>query len=245
MKAIEINNVCKDFESITNPPTIKKMVLSLGKFKKEYVRRLENVNISIERGESVSIVGTNGSGKSTLLRIICGVYKPTSGEISIQGRLYTMLDLGSGFHPDLTGMENIFFNGAVLGLRKDEIESKIQNIIDFSELGDYINQPIRTYSAGMLMRLGFSIATENEPDILLIDEVIAVGDSAFQEKCYKRLEEIKQKEHVTIVFVTHDMDAATNFADRAIWIKKGKVNADGKSSEIIKNYLNELQISHK
>ena len=243
MPAIELKEINKDFESSVNPPTIKKLVLSMGRVKRDYIKGLRDINLTIEKGESVSIVGTNGSGKSTLLRIICGVYKPTSGSVFIDGKLYTMLDLESGFHPDLTGLENIYFNGAVLGLNKNDIDANVDDIISFSELGDYIYQPIRTYSAGMLMRLGFSIATEIDPDILLIDEVIAVGDAKFQKKCYQKLEEIKQRENTTVVFVTHDMHAATDFAKRTVWIDRGTVKMDGASRDIVQAYLDELHIS--
>ncbi len=239
-KAIEIKGVSKRFELAGTAPTIKKLVLSLGRVKRQYKEALHDVNITVNRGESVSIVGTNGSGKSTLLRIICGVYKPTTGTVRTRGRLYTMLDLGSGFHPDLTGMENIYFNGAVLGMSKKEIEAREESIVSFCDLGDYILQPVRTYSAGMLMRLGFAIATETDPDILLIDEVLAVGDAAFQEKCYARMAAIKEEGRSTIVFVTHDMHAATGFADRTVWIKEGRVYMDGGSGEVVNKYLQEL-----
>lgn len=241
MNAITIKNVNKVFLKNQTAPTLKQMFLSMKRPKKEYMKGLSDINLEIKKGEAVSIVGTNGSGKSTLLRIICGVYVPTEGDIEVNGRMSTMLELGSGFHPDLTGVENIYFNGAVLGFSSKEIREKTDRIIDFAELGDFINEPIRTYSAGMLMRLGFSIATETEPDILLIDEVIAVGDNAYQEKCYKRINDIKAQGK-TIVFVTHDMRAATDFAQRSIWIKKGKVYRDGKSSDIVAEYLNEINI---
>ncbi|MBR4748749.1 MAG: ABC transporter ATP-binding protein [Abditibacteriota bacterium] len=242
-EAIVIDRVSKSFVLQGTAPTIKKLILTLGRYKKQYKEALRDVSITIGKGEAVSIVGTNGSGKSTLLRIICGVYKPTSGQVRTEGRLYTMLDLGSGFHPDLTGMENIYFNGAVLGMSKAEIEARIDSIISFCDLGSYIDQPIRTYSAGMLMRLGFAIATETDPDILLIDEVLAVGDAAFQEKCYARMARIREEGRKTIVFVTHDMHAATGFADRTVWIKEGRVYMDGPSGEVVKQYLRELDAS--
>lgn len=243
MNCITIENVNKDFIKSHTAPTLKQLLLSFKKTKKEYIHGLTDINLNIKKGESVSIVGTNGSGKSTLLRIICGVYIPTSGNVHVDGRMSTMLELGSGFHPDLTGIENIYFNGAVLGFSSAEIKDKVDNIISFSELGEYINEPIRTYSAGMLMRLGFSIATETNPDILLIDEVIAVGDNAFQEKCYNRIENIR-KQNKTIIFVTHDMHAATNFAERTIWIKNGKIYKDGNSNNIVNDYLNEIHVKN-
>lgn len=240
MSAIKLENVNKEFLKNQTAPTLKQLLLSFKKQKKEYLKSLVDINLNIEKGESVSIVGTNGSGKSTLLKIICGVYVPTSGKVTVDGRMSTMLELGSGFHPDLTGVENIYFNGAVLGFSSNQIKDKVDKIIEFSQLGDYINEPIRTYSAGMLMRLGFSIATETEPDILLIDEVIAVGDNAFQEKCYSRINEIKAQGK-TIVFVTHDMRAATDFAERTIWVKKGQIYKDGNSKEIVNSYLEEIK----
>lgn len=241
MNAITIENVNKEFVKNQTAPTLKQLLLSLRKPKKEYILGLSDINLNIEKGETVSIVGTNGSGKSTLLRIICGVYVPTSGKVTVDGRMSTMLELGSGFHPDLTGVENIYFNGAVLGFSSKEIREKVDKIIDFAQLGDFINEPIRTYSDGMLMRLGFSIATETEPDILLIDEIIAVGDHKYQEKCYKRINDIKSQGK-TIVFVTHDMKAATDFAQRCIWVKKGKIYMDGKSSDVVKSYLSETAL---
>ncbi len=241
--AIVLSHISKRFELTGTAPTIKKLILSAGRVKRQYKEALKDINITVKSGESVSIVGTNGSGKSTLLRIICGVYKPTQGSIKTCGRLYTMLDLGSGFHPDLTGMENIYFNGAVLGLSKAEIEERLDNIVAFCGLGNYINEPVRTYSAGMLMRLGFAIATETAPDILLIDEVLAVGDAAFQEKCYARMAAIKAAGTSTIVFVTHDMHAATGFADRTVWIREGMVYMDGGSREVVNKYLQELDAS--
>lgn len=241
MNAITIENVNKEFVKNQTAPTLKQLLLSLRKPKKEYIQGLTDINLNIEKGETVSIVGTNGSGKSTLLRIICGVYVPTSGKVTVDGRMSTMLELGSGFHPDLTGVENIYFNGAVLGFSSKEIREKVDKIIDFAQLGDFINEPIRTYSDGMLMRLGFSIATETEPDILLIDEIIAVGDHKYQEKCYKRINDIKSQGK-TIVFVTHDMKAATDFAQRCIWVKKGKIYMDGKSSDVVKSYLSETAL---
>ncbi|MBQ7258219.1 MAG: ABC transporter ATP-binding protein [Abditibacteriota bacterium] len=239
MTAIKLENINKDFIKNQTAPTLKQLLLSFKRPKKEFMHGLTDINLTVEKGESVSIVGTNGSGKSTLLRIICGVYIPTSGKVTVDGRMSTMLELGSGFHPDLTGVENIYFNGAVLGFSYNEIRDKVDKIIEFSELGDFINEPIRTYSAGMLMRLGFSIATETEPDILLIDEVLAVGDNAYQEKCYKRINDIKSHGK-TIVFVTHDMRAATDFAQRTVWVKKGKIYMDGESHKIVENYLKEI-----
>lgn len=238
MNAITIENVNKEFVKNQTAPTLKQLLLSFKRPKKEYIQGLTDINLNIEKGETVSIVGTNGSGKSTLLRIICGVYVPTVGKVTVHGRMSTMLELGSGFHPDLTGVENIYFNGAVLGFSSKEIREKVDKIIDFAQLGDFINEPIRTYSDGMLMRLGFSIATETEPDILLIDEIIAVGDHKYQEKCYKRINDIKSQGK-TIVFVTHDMKAATDFAQRCVWVKKGKIYMDGKSSDVVKSYLSE------
>ena len=225
------------------PMSLKAAVLSFKRPKPTVLNALSDINITIHRGEAVAIIGRNGSGKSTLLRIIGRVYMPTEGTVCVYGRMSTMLDLGAGFHPELTGRENIFFNGAILGLEPADIRGKIDKIIEFSEITDYIDAPVRTYSAGMLMRLGFSIATETDPEILLIDEVLAVGDAAFQEKCYDRIAEFKNHGH-TIVFVTHDLESARMVADRTIWVDKGIIRLDGPTNEVIDTYLAAQPIHH-
>ncbi len=235
--AIDISGIGKTFKLVTGQPaSIKSAVLAFRRPKPRILTGLANVNIRIEHGEAVAIIGRNGSGKSTLLRIIGRVYRPSSGSVTVNGRMATLLDLGAGFHPELTGRENVFFNAAVMGLSRAQAKEKIDGIIGFSELADYIDAPVRTYSAGMLMRLGFAVAMEVDPQILLIDEVLAVGDAEFQEKCYSRIKAFKDGGG-TIVFVTHEMEAAKLVAGRAVWISGGRVAADGPTTEVVASYL--------
>lgn len=238
--AISLERISKSFELLrTKHSSLKSALLSLRRSRPQTVPGLQDITLTINKGETVAVVGKNGSGKSTLLRIISRVYKPTSGSVEVQGRMSTMLALAAGFHPELTGRENVYFNGAIMGLSAAEMQSKIDKIVDFSELSDFIDAPVKTYSDGMLMRLGFSIAVETDPDILLIDEVLAVGDAEFQEKCYDRIDSFK-REGRTIVFVTHDLDSARRVASRAIWMSAGKVAADGDTTEVIDQYLASL-----
>lgn len=238
--AIELRGVSKSFELLREKHmSLKSAMLSFRRRRPEQILGLSEINLTIERGETVAVVGKNGSGKSTLLRIIARVYRPSSGSVVTDGRMSTMLALAAGFHPELTGRENIYFNGAIAGLRAADIADKLDSIIDFSELDGFIDSPVKTYSDGMLMRLGFSIAVESDPDILLIDEVLAVGDAGFQEKCYARIETF-QRTGRTIVFVTHDLEAAAKVASRAIWIDSGKVAADGETAQVIEQYLNSI-----
>jgi len=235
--AILLSGVTKVFDLPHEKQTsIKAAVLSFRKPPVQRLVALDDVSASIEHGESVAVIGRNGSGKSTLLRIIARVYRQTSGTVEVNGRLSTMLDLGAGIEPELTGRENIFFNGAIMGLSMPQIRAKQDRIIEFSELDGFIDAPAKTYSNGMLLRLGFSIAIETDPDILLVDEVIAVGDAAFQQKCYRRINEFKNAGR-TIVFVTHDLTAARSVASRAIWLDAGKVRADGEVKSVIDSYL--------
>ncbi|MCE5197898.1 MAG: ABC transporter ATP-binding protein [Armatimonadota bacterium] len=235
--AIQLHSVTKIFDMIREKQTsLKSAILSFRHARPQKLVAIKELSFTIDHGETVAIIGRNGSGKSTLLRIIGRVYKPTGGSVEVDGRMSTMLDLGAGFHPELTGRENIFFNAAVMGLGTAQVRDKIDQIIDFSELNDFIDTPVKTYSAGMLMRLGFAVAVETDPDILLIDEVLAVGDAAFQEKCYKRIDAFKAAGK-TIVFVTHDLEAARAVASRTIWFDKGEVRADGDTQATVKAYL--------
>jgi len=244
MSAVEVKNLYKKFELIKDrESTLKSAILKFGKRETYTFNALDEISFTIEKGESVSIIGVNGSGKSTLLRIIGKVYTPTSGTVKVDGRMSTMLDLGAGFHPELTGRENIFFNGAIMGLSIPQIREVEEEIISFSELNDFIDSPTKTYSAGMLMRLGFSIATQTNPDVLLVDEVLAVGDAAFQEKCYDKINEFKCNDK-TIIFVTHDLVPAKKISNRTIWLNKGKIVADGKTEEVIDNYIKEVAHEH-
>ncbi len=193
---------------------------------------LQNVNFAINPGETVALVGTNGSGKSTILKLISRIIDPTKGKIKISGRLSALLELGAGFHPDLTGRENIFLNGSILGLGRREMQQKLDSIIHFADIGDFIDVPTRNLSSGMQMRLGFSVAVHVDPQIILVDEVLAVGDYNFQLKCLDRIRYMQQQ-GVTILFVSHDFQAVENLCTRAIWLDEGTVRADGPVQGII------------
>jgi lipopolysaccharide transport system ATP-binding protein len=197
---------------------------------------LRDVNFSIYSGEAVGIIGENGSGKSTSLKLISKILEPTTGSVSVRGKVSALLELGTGFHPDLTGRENIYLNGSLLGLSRKEMASRYDSIVDFSELGEFIDTPIKHYSSGMVMRLGFAVAINVDPNILLTDEVLAVGDEAFQRKCLEYIAELRRR-GVTIVFVSHALDAVRGLCKRAIWLDHGKLIADGPAGEVIDRYL--------
>ena len=199
---------------------------------------LENIDLEISSGETVGIIGNNGAGKSTILGLFAGVLKPTSGQISIKGRLAPLLELGAGFHPELSGLENIMLNGVLLGMLKEEVEEKTDLIIAFSELEEFMDQPIRTYSSGMLARLGFSVAVHSDPDILLVDEVLAVGDQDFQKKCIEKMLGFK-KNGKTIVFVSHNVEEIKRVCDRVIWIENKKIRLIDVSEKVLVEYLGE------
>jgi len=238
--AITLNGVNKGFDLVRDVHrSLKSAILSFRRSRAKQMLGLKDITLSIAHGETVAIIGKNGSGKSTMLRIIGRVYRPSSGTVQVDGRMSTMLALAAGFHPELTGRENIFFNGAIMGLTTAQVKEKLDKIIDFSELNDFIDSPVKTYSDGMLMRLGFSIAVETDPDILLIDEVLAVGDAEFQKKCYSRINAFR-KAGRTIVFVTHDLEAARLVASRAIWLSHGEIAMDGDTEPTIQAYLASL-----
>ncbi|MGQ9524606.1 MAG: ABC transporter ATP-binding protein [Armatimonadota bacterium] len=211
-----------------------------GRKRQERIWGLQDVNLTVCAGESVAVIGKNGSGKSTLLGILSRVYKPTCGEVRVNGRVSSLLELGAGFHPDLTGIENIYLNGSILGLSRKEITCRLDEIIEFSELGSFIDAPIKTYSLGMQMRLGFSIAVQTNPDVLLVDEVLAVGDEAFQQKCYRTIERF-QAEGKTILFVSHDLEAVRRVAPRSVWLDSGKVMMDGPTAEVVDAYQTRMR----
>lgn len=197
---------------------------------------LENINIDIKKGETVALIGVNGSGKSTLLKLMTKIIYPNQGTIETNGKLTSLLELGAGFHPDFSGRENIYFNASIFGLTKKEIDNRLNQIIEFSELGELIDNPVRTYSSGQYMRLAFSVAINVDAEILLIDEILSVGDQHFQEKCFAKMDELKA-EGKTMVFVTHSLGAARKLCDRAIWIYEGEVKMDGNTDEVIDEYI--------
>lgn len=193
---------------------------------------LDNVSFSIKAGETVGILGTNGSGKSTILKLISRIIDPTRGVITVSGRLSALLELGAGFHPDLTGRENIYLNGSILGLGRKAMNQKLDSIIEFADVGEFLDVPIRNYSSGMKMRLGFSVAVHVEPEIILVDEVLAVGDYRFQLKCLERIRYMQQQ-GVTILFVSHDFEAVKDLCSRALWLENGILQAQGDVAEIL------------
>ena len=235
--AIIVNNVSKSFKIyLDKANTLKEKILFLSRRKKENRVVLKNINVKIKKGESVALVGTNGSGKSTLLKLLTGIYYPNGGNIQTNGKVTSLLELGAGFHPDFSGRENIYFNASIFGLSKSEIDDRLNDIIEFSELEKFIDNPVRTYSSGMYMRLAFSIAINVNADILLIDEILAVGDQHFQEKCYSKLQELKNS-NKTIVIVSHNLRSVRELCDRAVWIYDGKVKMDDECNKVIDNYL--------
>ena len=235
--AIKVNNMTKQFKVYYDKPrTLKERLVFWKNNKVERRTILNNINLEIQKGETVALIGTNGSGKSTLLKLMTKIIYPNKGTVKTYGKLTSLLELGAGFHEDFTGRENIYFNASIFGLTRAEIDKKIDNIIEFSELKEFIDNPIRTYSSGMYMRLAFSVAINVDADILLIDEILAVGDQHFQDKCYEKLAELKNS-NKTIVIVSHDLNAIQKLCDRAIWIKNGNIEKDGATEKVVKEYL--------
>ncbi len=206
----------------------------------EFVLALNQVTFTINKGESVGIIGVNGAGKSTLLKLMAGVTKPTSGSITVNGRLAPLIELGAGFHPELTGRENIVLNATILGMKKSEITSRIPDIIEFSELAEFIDTPVKYYSSGMYLRLAFSVAIHVEADTVLIDEILAVGDEKFQKKCLARLNQMK-KDGKTIILVSHNMHATLDFCERVIYLESGKVKMDSTAHASISLYSKDME----
>ena len=234
---IKVLNVYKQFKVNSDKPyTLKERLIHSTKNKIENRKILDGINIEIKKGETVALIGTNGSGKSTLLKLMTKIIYPTSGKIITRGKIASLLELGAGFHPDFTGRENIYFNAAVFGLSKKEIDKRLNDIIEFSELGELIDTPVRTYSSGMYMRLAFSVAINVQAEILRIDEILAVGDQHFQDKCFNKLIELKNSGK-TIVIVTHSMQQVKRFCDRAVWLYKGEIRKDGKVDDVLDEYL--------
>ena len=215
--------------------TLKDLVLSRGRVRAEDVWALRDVSFAVERGSAVGLIGRNGSGKTTLLRLLSGIIRPTSGRVDVGGRVGSLLELGAGFHPDFTGRENVYLNGSILGLKRATIRQHLDEIVAFAGLERFIDLPVRTYSSGMYMRLGFAIAAHLESDVLLLDEVFAVGDEAFQRKCFGKIFEFKQRGG-TIVFVSHDAGSVERLCERAVLLRDGRVELDGSTREAIARY---------
>jgi len=209
-----------------------------GKTTKEDFWALKDIDFEVYKGEAVGIIGANGAGKSTLLKILTGITPPTTGKITMHGKIASLLEVGTGFHQELTGRENIFLNGAILGMTKEEIAEKFDAIVKFSGVEKFIDTPVKRYSSGMLVRLGFSVAAHMEPDILLVDEVLAVGDADFQKKCLGKMDEVTGQEGRTILFVSHNLTAIQNLCKRCVLLEKGKIKMIGETKEVIDEYLN-------
>ena len=234
--AIRIKDVTKLYKLYDKPTDRLKESLGLSKkqkYKEHYA--LRNVSVDVKRGECVGIIGTNGAGKSTILKIITGVLNPTAGEVEIDGRISALLELGAGFNMEYTGIENVYLNGTMIGFTREEIDAKMQDILDFADIGDFVHQPVKTYSSGMFVRLAFAVAINIDPEILIVDEALSVGDVFFQLKCFKKFEEFKEQGK-TILFVSHDLSSIERYCDKAILLDHGKTVAEGKPIDIINKY---------
>ncbi len=234
--AIRINDVSKLYKLYDKPTDRLKESLGLTKakkYKEHYA--LRNVSFDVKRGECVGIIGTNGAGKSTILKIITGVLNPTAGEVKIDGRISALLELGAGFNMEYTGIDNVYLNGTMIGFSREEIDAKLQDILDFADIGDFVNQPVKTYSSGMFVRLAFAVAINIEPEILIVDEALSVGDVFFQLKCFKKFEEFKNQGK-TILFVSHDLSSIEKYCDKAILLDHGRNVGEGIPIDIINKY---------
>ena len=236
MAVIEFQNVSKCFSRSGGSKLLRVFLKErLQKRQQEAFYALRDVSFRVEQGESMAIIGANGAGKSTLLSLVAGLTRPNEGRMEVNGKVAALLELGTGFHADLTGSENVFLNASILGLSRKRARECFDSIVDFSGIGDFIHQPIRTYSSGMVMRLAFSVAIHVEPDILIIDEVLAVGDAAFQEKCFDRICELKRAGK-TLLFVSHVPEMVKHLCDHSLWLEHGRVKAAGPPAELLEAY---------
>ena len=247
MPAIEVKNLSRIYRKYSEQhrfKTFKSAILKGDLFKSlkpdEKVVALENINFKVEKGTTFGVIGENGSGKSTLLKIVAGISKPTTGRINVEGKVSALIELGAGFHPEITGRENVYINGVMLGLSKEEIDKKFNDIVKFAELEDFIDAPVKTYSSGMYMRLGFSIAINVNPDVLLVDEVLAVGDASFVPRCLERINEFRRKKK-TILFVSHDLITVGSICDQVAWLKNGRMKAIGDPKRVIDQYVQDVK----
>lgn len=234
--AIRVDDVSKLYKLYDKPSDRLKESLGLTRkklYKEHYA--LHNVSFDVKRGETVGIIGTNGSGKSTILKIITGVLNPSGGHVEIEGRISALLELGAGFNMEYTGIENIYLNGTMIGFSREEIDAKMQDILDFADIGDFVHQPVKTYSSGMFVRLAFAVAINIDPEILIVDEALSVGDVFFQAKCYKKFEDFK-KMGKTILFVSHDLGSISKYCDRVVLLNRGKKLAEGTPKEMVSMY---------
>ena len=235
---IEVKNVKMKFKMSDEPLNSLKEIFTkavTGKLKFNEFLAMDGVTFNVEKGETLGLIGSNGAGKSTTLKVISGILKPTEGQVITRGNIVPMLELGAGFDLELTGKENIYLNGAILGYTKEYLESKYEEIVDFAEIREFIDMPIRNYSSGMMARLAFSIASVVQPEILIVDEILAVGDVKFQEKSFKRMQELMSG-GATVLFVSHDLEKIEEMCDHVIWLDKGKVKQYGSAKEVCKEY---------
>lgn len=235
--AIAISHVSKLFRK-QKQKTFKEFLPALfgGQSTSETFWALSDIDLEIKKGETFGIIGPNGSGKSTLLKLIAGVTKPTKGSITVNGRIAPLIELGAGFHPELTGRENVILNGVILGMKRAEVEKKFKDIVNFAELWEFIDQPVKHYSSGMYLRLAFAVAVHTDPEILLVDEILAVGDAAFQAKCMAKMNEFREQGR-TIIIVTHAMETVKTFCDRAVFLKHGQVQKLGEAKNVVDIYM--------
>lgn len=237
---IEVKDVTKSFKIYTDKgKMLKEKILFRNRNRYEMRNVLKGISFEVKRGESIGLIGNNGCGKSTTLKLLSKIIYSNSGSIQIAGRVSSLIELGAGFHPDMSGRENIFINAAIFGLSRKETEKRLDSIIEFSELEEFIDNPVRTYSSGMYMRLAFSVAISVDADILLIDEILAVGDTNFQAKCFNKLREIKAS-GVTIIMVSHDSNMIERFCDRAIWLNDGRIVEQGKTTQVVDAYMSHM-----
>lgn len=242
---IEVRDLSKVYYLYDKPSDRIRETFSI--IKKKYSKEhyaLKNFNLKINKGESIGIVGTNGSGKSTLLKLVTGVVTPTTGTIKTDGKIAALLELGAGFNPEYTGIENIYLNGTMMGYTEEEMKKRVPDIIEFADIGEFINQPVKSYSSGMFARLAFAVSINVEPDILIVDEALSVGDTRFQVKCIDKMREL-QESGTTILFVTHAIEQIKRFCTRAIWIKNGELIEDGEASQVVDLYDNFMKYGEK
>lgn len=233
---IDVRDLTKVFRLYDGPGD--RLLEAVHPLRRKYHREfaaLDGLTFSIPRGETVAFIGKNGSGKSTLLKTITGILTPTHGSVAVTGKISALLELGTGFNPELSGLENIFFTGAIMGVPRAEMEKRLDDILAFADIGEFVRQPVKRFSSGMFVRLAFAVAVHVDPEILIIDEALSVGDMRFQQKCYRRIRDFKEA-GVTILFVSHDMGAVINFCDRCLWLKDGKIERDGVPVEVVRAY---------
>lgn len=239
--AIRVNNITKQFKvHLEQSHSLKDYLVFHNRNKIQIRDVIKGISFEVNKGEAVALIGKNGCGKSTTLKMLTKILRPDTGSIEMNGRVSSLIELGAGFHQDMTGRENVYINASIFGLKKKEVDDRLEEIIRFSELEEFIDQPVRTYSSGMYMRLAFSVAINVSAEILLIDEILAVGDASFQKKCFNKLTELKEK-GTTIVIVSHSIDQVKSICDRAIWIYEGLVREDGNPNEVCAHYLDEME----